>query len=298
MLIGGLLSAGASIIGGAMKSSADAKAADKQYANDMAAAEMQRQWNIEDRDEARAYDITQRDEARTYSRRVLGDLVTDAEKAGFNPLTVLRNGGGAGYNAAASFQPALSVPLSRTAPVRRAPTSYMGDAVASAGNRIGDFIADFDPFADDKRELESQLVGAQIANLNASTAAFRSQSFNVPTATAGTGRTVTTQRAGMLSKDAGRALVPEVETPKLTNPTRAGNDVWHVDPAQPDASAWEDRYGEPGSWIGGVWNFGTDALYNAGRGANRAWKAITSPRLSKAPPFRPYIENLPSISGR
>lgn len=132
----------------------------------MAAARMQREWNIEDRDEA-----------RVYSRAVLSNLVTDAKAAGFNPLTVLRNGGGAGYNAAASFPP-----LSRTAPVREA---TMGPDIGGALQNVGDFLVNFDPLADEKKELEGRLVEAQIRNLDASTGAFRSQSFKVPSATAG-----------------------------------------------------------------------------------------------------------------
>lgn len=92
-------------------------------------------------------------------------LVRDAEAAGFNPLTALRNGGAAGFTTTST--PALS---------------GIADALGTAGN----FLANFDPMADDRREQEYELVQAQIANLNASTAATnRSQSFSVPTYTAG-----------------------------------------------------------------------------------------------------------------
>lgn len=142
-----------------MANSAADRRAQQQYANDMEAARMQREWNIEDRDEA-----------RVYSRQVLGHLVQDAQAAGFNPLTVLRNGGGASYNAAAAF-----APLSRTAPTRQAPyQGHMGEAIATAGGRIADFMADFDPHADAAREQGSRFIEAQIANLEASTSGIRS----------------------------------------------------------------------------------------------------------------------------
>lgn len=164
-LIPALIGAATSIGGALIQGSQQERQAERQYSNDMAAAQMQRAWQIEDRDEA-----------RNYSRSVYSNLVKDAEAAGFNPLTALRNGGGANYNAAAGF-----APLSRTAPVRQA---TMGPDIGGALRDVGSFIANFDPFADDKREAEYQLVQAQIANLNASTGALKSQSFKVPTYTA------------------------------------------------------------------------------------------------------------------
>jgi hypothetical protein len=131
-----------------MKDSAARRQADQQYKNELAAMELQRKWDLEDRDEARAY-----------SRQVYSMLVEDAEAAGFNPLTALRNGGGANYNAAAGM-----APLSRKAPVKQAVGgSAMGDALTG----IGDFISNFDPFADQKREQEYRLIESQISALNA-----------------------------------------------------------------------------------------------------------------------------------
>lgn len=115
----------------------------------MAAMRQQREWDIEDRDEA-----------REYSRQVYSHLVEDAEAAGFNPLTALRNGGGANYNAAAGF-----APLSRKAPVQQA---VGGSPVGDALTGFGDFLSNFDPFKDQKREQEYRLVESQIAALNAS----------------------------------------------------------------------------------------------------------------------------------
>lgn len=115
----------------------------------MRAMALQREWDIEDRDEA-----------REYSRDVYKNLVIDAEEAGFNPLTALRNGGGANYNAAAGF-----APLSRKAPVQQA---VGGSPLGDAFNGLGDFITNFDPFKDQKREQEYRLVESQISALNAS----------------------------------------------------------------------------------------------------------------------------------
>lgn len=120
----------------------------------MRAMALQREWDIEDRDEA-----------REYSRDVYKNLVIDAEEAGFNPLTALRNGGGANYNAAAGF-----APLSRKAPVQQA---VGGSPLGDAFNGLGDFITNFDPFKDQKREQEYRLVESQISALNASALFWR-----------------------------------------------------------------------------------------------------------------------------
>ena len=198
----------------------------------MAAAEMQRKWDIEDRDEARAY-----------SRKALDFLVQDAEAAGFNPLTVLRAGGGASYNAAAGF-----APLSRTAPVQQATPgagSYIGESLQAVGNN---WLANWDPYAGQKRELERGLAEAQIANLNASTRAMGSQSFLVPTWGAGTTEKRASGSSGWLSKGGASAIAAQ-NSDWLTPPDpskdalpiwvpgkdRDGKMVWIPNPDGPDA---------------------------------------------------------------
>jgi hypothetical protein len=241
-LIPALVGLAGTVIGGAMKNSAAAAQADKQYANDVETAKMQRAWNIEDRDEA-----------REYSRKVYSQLVEDAEAAGFNPLTALRNGGGSAYNAAAAF-----APLSREAPRRMAPDqSGIADAVSGFA---ADFMANFDPYQDQAKEKEFRLVEAQIANLNASTRAIGSQSFKVPTYRAGTREQRLSGKAGALS---GSPVDPESQAPTLTNPWQAST----VDPAVRDADAFEQRYGdsEIGSMLYGGYTWIKDAYHNLKR---------------------------------
>lgn len=219
-LIPALLGLAGTVIGGAMKNSAAAAQSQQQYANDVETAKMQREWNIEDRDEA-----------REYSRKVYSQLVEDAEAAGFNPLTALRNGGGSAYNAAAAF-----APLSREAPRRIAPDqSGIADGVSGFA---ANFMANFDPYQDQAKEKEFRLVEAQIANLNASTAAMGSQSFKVPTYRAGTREQRQSGKAGALS-----SLPPETQTPQRTNPWPA---AWNmeVNPWSVDMQNVEDRYGD------------------------------------------------------
>lgn len=207
----------------------------------------QREWDIEDRDEA-----------REYSRQVYSHLVEDAEAAGFNPLTALRNGGGANYNAAAGF-----APLSRKAPVRQAVGgSPGGDALTG----LGDFLSNFDPFADQKREQEYRLVESQISALNAGGLS------NIPRgagsyATGGLERRLSGQ-GGVLGKPAKW----EAGDVSVTNPFQTRD----VDANWSDAATWEQRYGEPGSWVGGVVVGGADTWDYAKSKVKSAWNAPVS----------------------
>lgn len=89
-------------------------------------------------------------------------MVRDAEAAGFNPLTALRNGGAAGFSVSTSSTPAT--PLS----------ARLADGVSSGVNA---FLQNYDPHADAAREQGSKLIEAQIANLNASTAELTQRHF-------------------------------------------------------------------------------------------------------------------------
>lgn len=190
-----------------------------------------------------------------------GRMVREAEAAGFNPLTALRNGGAAGFSVSTGTTPAT--PLS----------ARIADGVSGAAQT---FLANFDPFKDQQREAEFNLVQAQLANLNADTALKKRTGLgSVPTYTGG--NTKRTMGAGVghnqnfksvvevLPASAGASQTPTVEKGTISNPTRTGNDVWYVDPQQPDASFWEERYGEPGSWVGGGYNAATDLWHNAKR---------------------------------
>lgn len=261
----------------AVKASSERKAAKKQseqqYANDKEAAELQREWFLEDRteeraynraeeEEARAYDRAQLDESRAYSRQVLGNLVEDAEAAGFNPLTVMRSGGASSYNAAAGLAPLSASRLTaspaqyRQAPVKQAVGGSVGGAVAGA---VGDFLSDFDPFADQKKEQEYRLVESQIAALNASALSGVSR---------GAGSYATGAYERRLSGKGGALGKPAVWTAgdvSVTNPFQ----TVEVNPNASDAATWEQRYGEPGSWVGGAVVGARDVGHNIDKGWRR-----------------------------
>lgn len=250
-----------------MQQSAADSRAEKQYENDMAAARLQRQWQLEDRDEA-----------RTYSRQVLSQLVTDAEAAGFNPLSVLRNGGASNYNAAAGF-----APLSRQAPVKQEAGDYMGAAVANAGQTVGDFLKDFDPFRDNKREQESRLIESQIAALSASTLSgvkhgrgnFASGDFD-RTAPVKTASLSGASRSTAGKNAPGEGTIVGGDDPKVSS--MGWNDKkfgWFHAPFMPDAEAFENIYGdsEVGSMAYGLAKINADAGYSLYRNAKSAWQS-------------------------
>ncbi|MRG64827.1 hypothetical protein GH789_05965 [Rhizobium pusense] len=240
-----------------------------------------RNYNRMELEEARAYNRAEIDEARAYSRQALSQLVEDSQAAGFNPLTVLRGGGASSYNAGAGFAPLSSVPLTAstpspsstpmfTPPVKRAVGggSGIGDAVSS----IGDFLQNFDPFADDKREQEYRLVESQIASLNASalSGVARGAGSYASGDTDPRPSAVGASLAKPFSDSAlGKPAKWEAGDVKVTNPFQTEP----VDPNWSDAATWEQRYGEPGSWVGGAVVGAADAWDFA----NRKASAFTKP---------------------
>lgn len=183
---------------------------------------------------------------KTSNRVDLKQLVADAEAAGFNPLTVLRNGGAAGY-------------MQTSAPPVLSSRQALGEALGLAGS----FLADYDPMTDQLKQAEYDLRLAQIEQLNRQSASYfppapgKPGSMFDPIAGSGSGRKV---GGGALS---GLPLPPTEEVPTVTNPwpTSSGR---AVNPDRPDAEAFEQRYGDSEllSTIYGVWQFGSDWLYN------------------------------------
>lgn len=92
-------------------------------------------------------------------------MARDAEKAGFNPLTAIRNGGSAGFTT--TTHPALSA----------------ADRFGAAFGVLGNALMSFDARADERAALENKLLNAQLEHLNRTDAAA-SQSFAMDTPSA------------------------------------------------------------------------------------------------------------------
>lgn len=264
---------------------------------------LQRKWDLEDRQYAIDHPTVIKNEVD------YDEMVKSAEAAGINPLTALRNGGSAGFSL--SSQPAA--PLSRQAPVKEAPHQQataglygggggsalgsLGESLQSVGNN---WLANFDPFQDQKREAEYQLVQAQIRNLNASTGNLRSQSFNVPAHGSGSfARSGTRSKTGALSSSAklGSPAAPSAGGVSVTNPWKSAV----VDPTVRDAQAFEARYGDSevfsmlyGGAVGvsDLWaNVKKDAKGTRDLWSSR-WRRLTGAPLTKMPSYgKPYTTN-------
>lgn len=157
-------------------------------------------------------------------------LRDNAEKAGFNPLTALRAGGGAGFTTSTNH-PALS--------------STIGDIAGQAFNAW----ANHDPMAEDRKSVEFDLMKAQLANIEADTTAKLRQgqtprnSLNVPVREAPSVVTGT----GLASTPAtlGQPQAPEAGDRTVTNPWQR----WEVEPTVSDGAVFEERYGD---FVGGA----------------------------------------------
>lgn len=199
-------------------------------------------------------------------------MVRDAEAAGFNPLTALRNGGAAGFSIGTTTSTTPPTPLS----------ARIADGVAGG---VQSFLANFDPFQDQKREMEFKLVEAQLANLQADTR-LKGANLNrvrfgdVPSYAAGPmqrrmgagvkqGQSFKSA-ADALPANAGASRTPTVETPTLTNPWPTSWGV-EIDPNVPDAAAAEERWGD----VGG-------ALYGLGVMANDGYRAFKASPVGQA----------------
>ncbi|MCZ4075931.1 hypothetical protein [Agrobacterium sp. LMR679] len=171
---------------------------------------------------------------------------------------------------------------------------------------VGDFLENFDPFADQKKEQEYQLVASQIAALNSGALS------GVPRG-AGSFASGTTERrpsgvGGALAKPAGNRLLD----PSSTNPDRFykpieagdaptistlgmrstdGRYGWFENPWTPDGNTFENNYGEVGGAIYGVGKMFIDGAYSAYRN-----RKSMSEDVGKA--FRKYTSAKPSAKAR
>lgn len=168
---------------------------------------------------------------QTTTRINYKQMVEDAEAAGFNPLTALRAGGGAGFTT--TTHPALS--------------GY--SPIGNAFQTVGAALANYDPQANARADLETKLLTAQLANVQADTKQ-RMRSFEVPVRTGATAHDQSGNaiRSAAAQGGIGFSAKPEQGDFTVTNPYGFGQ----VAPDVPDAQQFEDRNGEIlGSIYGG-----------------------------------------------
>ena len=176
--------------------------------------------------------------------RQLKELVKGAQEAGFNPLTVLRGGGGAGYQ-------------QTHAPILSAPFTAGGSSGFAAGLASGIQAAfDYDPLDEEKSRIELEIMEAQLRRISNSSPEEYTRLGAVPVATGSRNKSSEVAKQGQIQQG-------DVE---VTN-------VWpksfglEAHPYFVNAEAWEDRYGEIiGGAADGILNTSADVTWNVNRG--------------------------------
>jgi len=191
---------------------------------------------------------------KNYQRNDLVKTMKDAQDAGFHPLEALR----AGYT---------------QSQVAQAPRISSVSVAANAVDQISAIYRD-----DLQRKTNDALIEAQIANINADTARMGNISQNsVRLASSGAAAAASAPS----TPQAGDDIYGNKQTAGFqTNPDGG----WETDPNTSDAEVLEQRYGEAGSFLGGVGIFGRDLGHNLYKANPMFWQngntEIRPPRLS------------------
>ncbi|RWO96663.1 MAG: hypothetical protein EOQ98_21835 [Mesorhizobium sp.] len=157
-------------------------------------------------------------------------MVRDAEAAGFNPLTAIRNGGSAGFTQ--TSHPGLS----------------SGAFIADAVGKIGNVIASHDPMAEQTAALEHQIRQETLRNLQADTSARLRASIGGVPVSAGAVNVVA--RSALATPKPGVPFGPEmpakVVQDEITNPFPTWSGV-EVPGYLKSGDAWESFMGDLGT---------------------------------------------------
>lgn len=191
------------------------------------------------------------DDNQSSNRVNYKQLVKDAEAAGFNPLTVLRAGGAAGYTT--TSHPALS----------------SANSIGAIAEAVGNFAMNFDANKAAREQAEFDLVNAQIENIQTETAQRRA-AMAVPKRIAGNhqdanGRPLAdpvTSPVVKLPWATPLALGPKPEAgdTTVTNPFPLRGGLM-VNPNFKDAEMGETRYGDIAQELFGAMNIIADTAY-------------------------------------
>lgn len=182
----------------------------------------------------------------------LKHLVKGAEAAGFNPLTVLRGGGGPGYMQ--THTPVLSMQAYEGA--------NMGDALA-AGLRTGVQAAyDYDPIQEERAKIELDIAKAQLKRINEGNLSQYTRLGGAPSATGSRYRETLSLQP-----------VPTQGAVEVTNPLPLGG----VNPYTVDSEFWEKRYGDIAQEVGGLFiNLPADTYWNLRPYLHRGYDYLTT----------------------
>lgn len=167
-------------------------------------------------------------------------MAENAERAGFNPLTAIRNGGSAGFTN--TTHPGLS--------------SMTG--IGQAFGTIGNALMSFDPRADERAQLEEDMMRAQLNRIQNGDTRQSMWSMDVPTAAKSTTVNAAGQSIAPLFIPPGN---PEVGNTTVTNPLPTGSG-FVIDTRFKDAESGETRYGDIMQEVFGIGNVLADTAAN------------------------------------
>lgn len=196
-------------------------------------------------------------------------MAQNAEAAGFNPLTALRNGGSAGF----------------TSTVHHPGLSALGAGIANAGASFGAALDQrLDPIQQKRNKVESALLDYQLGTIQ-NNGKSPMMFGDVPTKTGQALRIshrpeMSNRKAPGTFDDArfGKQIVPgDAPTVSSMGWTKNG---WHENPNVPDAGVAEQVYGEV---LGSV--------YGVGKLAADAWQTWKVEGGKKNPDFLPQLDS-------
>lgn len=182
-------------------------------------------------------------------------MAKEAQRAGFNPLTALRNGGSAGFTSSTTSHPGLS---------------SNWDAVGQIGGALGSALEKrFDPIEQKRTAVESALLDYQLAAIQ-SGPKTPMMFGDVPTKAAAAVARQLTPPMGAKRKAAPTSskIVPG-DNPTASSIGLEDRFGWYHDTEFPDGQVLGNVYGEPGEWLGGAVKFGMDAWHTAKTHFNR-----------------------------
>jgi len=211
--------------------------------------------HLANKNQKRAQQRAFKQDQKNYNRNDLLKTMKDAKEAGIHPLEALR----AGYT---------------QSQVAQAPRISSVSVAANAVDQISALYRD-----EQQRKTNNALIEAQIANINADTARMGNITEN----------SVRLGAAGVASAAASSPSVPQAGEDIYGNNQTAGFQTnedggWETDPNTSDAEVLEQRYGEAGSFLGGVGIFGRDLGHNLYRANPMFWQSgnteVRPPRMS------------------
>nr|QJB21404.1 MAG: hypothetical protein [Microvirus sp.] len=203
------------------------------------------------------------------------DMVKDAEAAGFNPLTVLRNGGAAGYTQ--THHPALSS------------GAFIADAMAGLGN----VVASIDPMRDATAKLEHEIKQATLESIQADSTYRRKATMAIGGAPVSTGaRNVAVQSALArgngpvpVTTPIGPNLPAEADRDKIVNPFPTWSGI-EIPGWLKSGEAWENVFGDLGTVPASIVGIPAIIGHNAYRLGKKIGHGSTGPKTLA--PMRRY----------